>query len=53
MLKDGVLHEKSHISDLFLIVLKNLFWPFNMSEMGANVMLCAYVLKMYIFQEIL
>ena len=51
MLKDDVLHEKSHISDLFLIVLKNLFWPFNMSEMGSNMMLCAYVLKMYIFRK--
>ena len=51
MLKDDVLHEKSHISDLFLFVLKNLFWPFNMSEMGLNMMLCAYVLELYIFRK--
>ena len=51
MLKDDVLHEKSHMSDLFLIVLKHLFWPFNMSEMGSYVMLCAYVLKLYIFRK--
>ena len=39
------------MSDLFLIVLKHLFWPFNMSEMGLNMILCAYVLNTYIFRK--
>ena len=32
MVKDDVLHEKSHKSDIFMIVLKNQFWHFNMGS---------------------